>query len=212
MKIHLLLFSAELSIMRSAFSTAQAHLTSAITTARTHAGLWDSFAGRITLDMGLLRQASGDEKEAEECFETVLMSGEGREEGGEEGASLVTLAKVSLLVLKISQGSRVRLSTSFSSISSSSPSSTNDSARLTSLARSVVEATQDAAPALRLTGEFVQALTRGEITKAKQHLSVALNLSNTSLANHAKALMLALLANLFLHTRNDQVGFRCLFL
>lgn len=197
--------------------------------------LWEVFRGRITLDWGLLAQARGEDEVAEECFETVLMevpaasepggaprmqrkksSGgaaqEKEDELGEEKINLVALAKVSLLILKIGQGTRVRLSTSSSTSapSSSAPSSSSSAdARLTALSRSLVALTADiptSPPSLQLLTEFIQALTKGEITKAKQHLSVALALANSSGQNHAKAVLLGLLGNLFVWTRNDQVS------
>ncbi|ORY57118.1 hypothetical protein BCR35DRAFT_309707 [Leucosporidium creatinivorum] len=248
LKIHLLLFTAELSIMRSCWDKAEEQLGVAIATARAYSGgegegsdLWEVFRGRITLDWGLLKQARGEDEEAEECFETVLMedpaSSTASEVGGggarmqrkkstggggaaqeehelsEEKSNLVALAKVSLLILKIGQGTRVRLSTSSSTTSSSAPSSSHPTsssssstdARLTSLSRSLLSLTTPTSPpSLKLLTEFIQALTKGEITKAKQHLSVALALANASGQNHAKAVLLGLLGNLFVWTRNDQ--------
>lgn len=250
LKVHLLLFSAELALMRSAWLKAESDLHLAITTARSYAPadeetsedggeLWMRYKGRITLDMGLLAQGRGEEEMAEECFETVLMDdptisaqvgrggassskmsrrksagagGEKEKEGedvDEEKKNTLALAKVSLLILKISQGIRVRLSTS----SSSGGSSSNlvdlaSDARLTALARSLADPSSSSStvpPGTQLLSELIQALTKGEITKAKQHLSVALQLANSTSNNHAKALLLGLLGNLFVWTRNDQV-------
>lgn len=246
--MHLLLFSAELSIMRSAFDVAEGQLGQAIATVRGAVGirgggggqgaageegeLWTTFKERITLDFGLLALARGEEVRAEECFETVLMSdeagvgskgmqkrkstgggggggGEEAETGQGEKDNLLALAKLSLLLLKIGQGTRVRLSTSQSSSSSSAPSSSSSptDARLTTLSRSLValSSSPSSPPSLQLMAEFIQALTKGEITKAKQHLSVALGLANATGQNHAKAVLLGLLGNLFVWTRNDQV-------
>lgn len=189
--------------MRSALPSADTHLSNAIAVCRSYAGLWETFRGRITLDKGLLAQyRRGQDELAMRCFETVLVV------AGNEDEAL--LAKVSILLLQISMGARVRISEegSTSGKKRKSVGGTADAeTRLNDLAKEVVEAAgeEGASPGVVLLGELVQALTRGEIIKAKQHLSMALNLSNNALANHAKALMLALLANLFLHTRNDQV-------
>lgn len=201
MKVHLLLFSSELAIMRSALPSADTHLNTAIAVCRSYAGLWETFRGRITLDKGLVAQCRGQDELAMRCFETVLVvDGEGNEG---------LLAKVSILLLQISAGARVRISEEPSTgRKRKSVGGTADAERrLNDLAKEVVEKAgeEGASPSWVLVGELVQALTRGEIIKAKQHLSTALTLANSSLANHAKALMLALLANLFLHTRNDQV-------
>lgn len=208
MKVDLLVFSAELDIMRSAFTSAEALLSSAIATARAHAGLWESFQRRITLAHGTLAQAKGQDELALQCFEVAV-----RLPNSQRDRDLITLAQVSILMIKIAQGSRVRITDEGSaSASAKRPSLLREGDRfsladLTRMAKDIVASTSHAVPSLQLVGELVQALTKGEIIKAKQHLSNALNISNSSLANHAKALMLALLANLFLHTRNDQVSF-----
>ena len=181
MKMHLSLFSAELATMRSALPSARAHLDAALATARTHS-LWDTssqFRARLTLDEGLLAVAQSNAPLAEQCFLAVLQLDDPR-------TSLTPLALFSLLSLRLSAGH--------------SPSA------LAPLARDIIMHTsQDPSPALVLVRELAQALTVGEITKSKTHLSEALKTANATLANHAKASILALLANLFLFTRNDQV-------
>lgn len=213
MKVELLIFSAELDIMRSAFTNAEELLSTAIATARAHVGLWESFQRRITLAHGTLAQARHQPELAMKCFEVVV-----RLPNPHREKDLVLLARMSIIMLKISQGSRVRIVEESITASARRLQTTNGGAKsqqqeLMELNRMTKELVGSIAnsvtpPALQLVSEFLQALTRGEIIKAKLHLSVALNVSNTSLANHAKALMLALLANLFLHTRNDQVSRR----
>lgn len=196
LKIHLSLFSAEIDIMRSAFSDARLHLNAALAASRTH-GLWspspsstssqpshgDFFQRRIILDEGLLAQATSNFPLAEQCFLTLLSL----DPTPSPPDDLTPLAVVSLLTLRLSLGH--------------SPES------LAPLAAEIVALTTapDANPAMRLVGEVTQALTKGEIIKAKQHFSAALGVANACLQNHAKAVVLALLANLFLFTRNDQV-------
>ena len=172
-------------------------------------------------------------EEAVRCFEVVIELGKGGKKG--EWDDLVLLAKMSILVVRISEGAKVRVLDSASvgmcrvvsaggSSVHSTPTSTSTStfpshstptqtssqlASLSTLAKEIIAQTispNASHPSLRILGEFVAALTKGEIIKAKQHLSNALNLANTGLANHSKAIMLALLAGLFIHTRNDQVS------
>ncbi|SCV71239.1 BQ2448_2827 [Microbotryum intermedium] len=234
MKIHLLLFSSELEIMRSGFEQARKQLLDAVMTATNREGLWDEYQGRITLDFGMLLHAQGEDAKAEECYETVLdktrasTDGGGEAEDDEQRQGLRVLAGVLLLMLKMSQGWRVRLSTHASSNTSANPtgspqrpaahpSNAFESPRYDAIAREIVaftsldesssssaSSTTTNSPSSNLISEFIQSLTRGEITKSKQHLSVALQLSNQMNSNHAKALVLSLLANLFLMTRNDQ--------
>jgi hypothetical protein len=193
MKVHLHLFLASLHLMRSSFPLAASHAASALRTSRQYPGLWEVFQVRIVLIKGLLAQALDDNERAIKCFEVCIAIAGSQVEG--------TLAKVSILILKISAGATVRLSSSASTPASA------ESTYLSSLASSIIQISQQASspPSLVFLGEFVQALTKGEITKAKQHLSNALNGANAQGANHAKALMLALLGNLFACTRNDQV-------
>lgn len=228
MKISLLLFTAELDILRSSFKDALESINLAIAECRAHKGLWDASKMRILLAMGSLNQGTFKDQLALECFEGVVRSVEDRArvrtmDGGDE-QGLLLLARVSILIIKIGQGSRVRIgettsspsinmarSTSSSSASKfgsadpSTPATPHDSS-LATLTRSILALTgASPLPAFQILGEFIKALTSGEIIKAKQFLSNSLNLANGLMSNHCKALMLALLANLFLWTRNDQV-------
>lgn len=211
-KLHLHLFSAELAIMRSSPPTALTHLESAITCARTHY-LFPEWSSRITLVWGLMAVLKGDEEEAEDCFEVVRW---GEDEAAFSSnsnssttassssppkmsrsssshrspkSSLWILASFSLLLLRLS----LKTKTSQSALAAEILSSLPPPGTIT--------------PDLMLVAEVLKALTKGEIIKAKAHLSAALGLANEGMRNHAKALLLALLANLFLFTRNDQVCF-----
>ncbi|GAA5893249.1 hypothetical protein JCM5296_001648 [Sporobolomyces johnsonii] len=222
LKVHLHIFAAELAIMRSALRDAQELLKLAITTARAY-GVWEDFAARLTLDMGLLRVAEDEGDAAGRCFEAVIggagKGGKGKETASGGSASTVQLAELSLLLLKMSAGEQVLLPSSSRSgpppSSSSTPSSPfhpsvppPSAARLEPLVRSLTSSSSSSGPsstpAARFIAELVHALTLGEITKSKAHLSGALNLTTQMGANHARALVLALLANLFTHTRNKE--------
>ncbi|KAK4700768.1 hypothetical protein P7C70_g5479, partial [Phenoliferia sp. Uapishka_3] len=191
MSLHLSLFSAELAIMRSSFPVARQHLNSALSLARTH-GLWNTskpgavgFKSRLTLDEGLLAQAQAQTTLAEQCFLAVLRI-KGEPTSQETPEDVTSLALISLLTLRLTMGIPVR--------------------ELSPIVASIISKTNhpSASPSLVLIAELAQALTKGEITKSKSHLSEALKRANATLANHAKAVILALLANLFLFTRNDQ--------
>ncbi|GAA5933289.1 hypothetical protein JCM1841_006580 [Sporobolomyces salmonicolor] len=208
LKVHLHIFAAELAIMRSALRDAQELLKLAIATARAY-GVWDDFAARLTLDIGLLRVAEEEGYAAERCFEAVIRGrkgDKGKEAASDSGASIVQLAELSLLLLSMSAGKQVLPSSS--STPSSSPFHPSfpppSAACLESLVRSLTSCGPSSAPAARFITELVHALTLGEITKSKAHLSAALNLTTQMGANHARALVLALLANLFTHTRNKE--------
>lgn len=232
LKIDLHLYASELETMRSSYASSQSHLLSALSTARSYPSLWEIFRFRLTLGMGCLAQAQMRNEEAVRFFEVVVELGKGSKRGEDE---LVLLAKMSILIIRISEGAKVRVVDSGASVgmarvvslggggssvhstptshlsstpSHSTPTQTSTQlASLNALAKELIQTTSNSScPSLRIVGEFVAALTKGEIIKAKQHLSNALNLANTGLANHSKAIMLALLAGLFIHTRNDQVS------
>lgn len=148
------------------------------------------------------------------------------------GATTVQLAELSLLSLKLSQGhtlphssssitSSPMLSRSLSSnsIVRQSQVSSTISTRLQTLTRSLTSLdssdspsssssspNSNLTPSLQFVISFTKALTSKEITKSKSNLSNALNATSKMSANHARALTLALLANLFEQTRNTEVS------
>lgn len=187
----LLLFSAELALMRSSFDSTTAYLRQAISCARSNDALWEAFHRRITLVHGALAAAKGNDERARTCFRVLALDDRDEDE-------IQTLAQVSLVLLEISAGKRVRLL-------DSGTSTTTSTLELDSLAtRAVAACARASSPPLTLAGDVVRALASGAISRAKDALRHALNVANDTVANHAKALVLALLSNLFLHTRNDQ--------
>ncbi|GAA6058769.1 hypothetical protein JCM10212_001885 [Sporobolomyces blumeae] len=181
---------------------------------------------------------------------TTVKRKSGMSEDGSD--SIVPLAQLSLVLLKLSQGeSTVPPSSSSSSTLTSNltttlatpfrlplnnngsttpharanPSTSNSPLSLSSLTRSLTShlSTLPAFPStssspspsspsstpshlasLAFVASLVASLTSGEITKSKAHLSNALNWTTATGANHARALVLALLANLFEQTRNKE--------
>ncbi|KAI5475091.1 Cohesin loading factor [Pseudohyphozyma bogoriensis] len=176
LKLHLHLLSTELHLMRSAFSLTSSHLNEAISTARTF-GLFDEFASRIALDWGLFAVVKGDNEEAVSSFETVMQL-------EEPSSELYAIASLSKTLLGVSMG----VPPSSLALPPSSTPSVNT----------------DLPPNLSLLMDVTRALTADAITESKKHLSSALNTANEGARNHSKCLLLALLANVFLCTRNDQ--------
>jgi hypothetical protein len=238
LKVHLHLFACELAIMRNSPSEATQHLLSAVSASRRPSAVrignevWQEFKERLTLNLGLIHLLKEEEEEAERCFEAVIVAGSSSRSPRLErtksvepsGATTPRLAELSLLLLKLSQGHSVPLSssaiasspvmsrsTSNHSISSALRHPTFDagSARLQALTRSLTsldETSSTTTPCLDFVVSLTKALTCGEITKSKSNLSNALNSTSKLSANHARALTLALLANLFEQTRNTEVS------
>ncbi|CAD6586492.1 MAG: hypothetical protein CYPHOPRED_003557 [Cyphobasidiales sp. Tagirdzhanova-0007] len=70
--------------------------------------------------------------------------------------------------------------------------------------KDILQDCKDSVSVTKMVGLIVEAITSGEIVRAKARLSVALQLSNSTNSQHIKPLILALLSCYFLHTRNDQ--------
>ena len=192
-RLSLLTYSAEISLLRSDFVACLSTLDELIATARKH-DVWETVAPRVCLIRGMLHQAQGEDQPAYDTLAAVEAGRTGEDEGAQLGARLA------LLVLSMSKGIAIRLDSTRAGARWAGGGMEQDE-----LARRFVEEAARGPPSWRLAGEFVMAMTRGEITKSKHHLSEALNLANAIGANHAKALLLALLGNLYLHTRNDEV-------
>lgn len=91
--------------------------------------------------------------------------------------------------------------------SSSSSSSTSTPSKLSSSSSKYSMRPKNQTTSMKLLSELIQSFTRGEIIKSKIHLSKSLTILTDSGANHAKGLVLALLANLFLQTADTEVSF-----
>ncbi|GAA96574.1 hypothetical protein E5Q_03243 [Mixia osmundae IAM 14324] len=64
----------------------------------------------------------------------------------------------------------------------------------------------DSTPGMRAASLIVQAVKCRQLVQTKRYLSSALQISNDASMNYLKPLILALLANLFAHTRSDQAN------
>ncbi|GAA5932353.1 uncharacterized protein JCM15063_001198 [Sporobolomyces koalae] len=231
LKVHLHLFACELAIMRSHPADATQHLLAAVSTMRVSKPgtdqVWQQFKQRSILDLGLIHLSKDEEDEAEKCFEVAIDINHepSKVSKGKTvvsmGATVTQLAELSLLVLKLSQGHSVAPSSNASmssspimSRSTSNPTmssatklpATTSTARLETLARNLtgLEDTSPSTPTVEFIVSLTKALTCREITKSKSNLSNALNSTTKLSANHARALTLALLANLFEQTRNTE--------
>ena len=187
-----------MALLRSDFNTCTSIINELVATARKR-DVWDKVAPRVCLIQGMLHQAKGEDQAAYDTLAAVESGRTGEDEGSQLGARLA------LLILGMSRGIAIRLDSTRAGQRSGGASG-DGGMELDELARRFVEEAGRGPPSWRLAGEFVRAMACGEITKSKQHLSEALKLTNTLGANHARALMLALLGNLYLHTRNGEVS------
>ncbi len=193
-RLSLQIYSAEVSLLRSDFATCTDNINQLVATARKH-DVWDKVAARVCLIQGMLHQAKGETQPAWDTLAAVESGRAGEDEGAQLGARLA------LLILGMSEKIAIRLDST-----RAGQRSAGGGMELDEMARRFVEEAARGPPSWNLAGEFVRAMACGEITKSKQHLSDALKLANTLGANHARALMLALLGNLYLHTRNGEVS------
>lgn len=229
-RLHLLL--AALSTLRSDYPAAEAHLAHAVRVARAHADAGEAddddatetetesdLAGTlapVALAWALVRCARAaregkDEREAQRALEAVLdATARGPRPTTAQGAHMRRCAALSLLLLRLgnpglaadggvtSTDALARLLTSSSS--SALPAASSPS----SPAAAAAFPPRTSAPA-RLATALASALTVGSITASKTALSQALTLTNQMGATHARAGVLALLANVFLWTREGEV-------
>ncbi|TNY20145.1 hypothetical protein DMC30DRAFT_270149 [Rhodotorula diobovata] len=228
-RLHLLL--AALSTLRSDYPAAEAHLAHAVRVARAHADAGEAddddatetetesdLAGTlapVALAWALVRCARAaregkDEREAQRALEAVLdATARGPRPTTAQGAHMRRCAALSLLLLRLgnpglaadggvtSTDALARLLTSSSS--SALPAASSPS----SPAAAAAFPPRTSAPA-RLATALASALTVGSITASKTALSQALTLTNQMGATHARAGVLALLANVFLWTREGE--------
>lgn len=227
-RLHLLL--AALSTLRSDYPAAEAHLAHAVRVARAHADAGEAddddatetetesdLAGTlapVALAWALVRCARAaregkDEREAQRALEAVLdATARGPRPTTAQGAHMRRCAALSLLLLRLgnpglaadggvtSTDALARLLTSSSS--SALPAASSPSSPAAAFPP------RTSAPA-RLATALASALTVGSITASKTALSQALTLTNQMGATHARAGVLALLANVFLWTREREV-------
>ncbi|GAA6055986.1 hypothetical protein JCM3770_000765 [Rhodotorula araucariae] len=215
-RLHALL--ASLATMRSDYHAAEAHLFAALHLARVYAppgvaspdGVPPLEAGaRAALAWALVRAAraardGADEREAARALEAVVAACDPDPDSNSDPdspamAHLGRIARLSLLILRQSAPS---LSPSPSASPAPPLISSATLARVLSPA-SVPGGASASAPA-RLIAALAGALTVQSITQSKTALSQALSLTNTMQATHARAGVLALLANVFLWTREGE--------
>ena len=219
-RLYLLLSS--LSSLRSEYPAAQAHLGRALHIASAYAphelgvggdgggAKWaDEVQLRAALGWALMRCAraardGADEREAERALEAVLdaAASPGASSASPQTAHLVTVARLSLVLLRMSAPPGTLAPTQV----------TSTDALVRALAASSASASSSASgnsasasSHARLAAALATALTARSITASKAALSQALSLTNQMGATHARAGVLALLGNVFLWTREGEV-------
>ncbi|KAH8921729.1 hypothetical protein BT69DRAFT_1335311 [Atractiella rhizophila] len=207
-KLDLGLLGVELNVMRSSFSSAHQLLIDLIAFANDY-NLFDEFSIRFTLAEGTISHGTGKWKRAEDCYTVVKWMCERAptKAGSYEGSTIdrgeiALLANISLLVLKFGQGVTININGS----KDSRRGSMSSDASLDLLARECIDRCKTGVAHMKLLGNFLLALINGEIVKAKIHLNEALLYSGSVINNHLRAMILSLLASLFLHTREDQAN------
>ncbi|BGP23104.1 hypothetical protein JCM10295v2_001997 [Rhodotorula toruloides] len=201
LKVHFHLLLASLSTMRSSYTAAETHLSSALSTLRAwYPSTWTSSeaALKIVFEWAQVRiahaaKAGVDENEAEEALEAVIFACEKRRKESKEGGIVEHLRNVAMLSLLL-----LRLSNPTLSMPMTTPTDT----LVRTLTASEPSSTSSAHS--RLIHSLAQALTVPSITASKAALSAALALANQMQANHVRVGVLALLANVFLWTREGE--------
>ncbi|GAA5834788.1 hypothetical protein JCM9279_007106 [Rhodotorula babjevae] len=222
-RLYLLLSS--LSILRSEYPAAHAHLARALGVASAHApaSAHDNSAGagaewadevqlRAALAWALLRCAraardGADEREAERALEAVLDAASAASSSGAgaartsasaspQMAHLVTIARLSLVLL--------RMSAPPGALASIPVTSTDSLVRALAASSASTSTSAASSSHARLAAALATALTARSITASKAALSQALSLTNQMGATHARAGVLALLGNVFLWTREGE--------
>lgn len=203
LKTHFHLLLASLATMRSSYGTADTHLSSALSTLRAYnPPSWAPCETALKVLFGwaqvrIARAARGgeDEREAEDALEAVIfVCAKRRKEGREGGIAehLKNVAMLSLLLLRLSNSAPPTPSTTLTDT-------------LVRTLTACEPASTSSAPS-RLIHSLAQALTVPSITASKAALSAALALANQMQANHVRVGVLALLANVFLWTREGEVS------
>lgn len=203
LKVHFHLLLASLATMRSSYATADTHLSSALSTLRAYnPSSWATSEAALKVLFGwaqvrVARAARGgeDEREAEDALEALIFACDKRRKEGKEGAIAEHLKNVAMLSLLL-----LRLSNSAQPTPSTTPTDT-----LVRTLTASERASTSSAPS-RLIHSLAQALTVPSITASKAALSAALALANQMQANHVRVGVLALLANVFLWTREGEVS------
>ncbi|BGP54177.1 hypothetical protein JCM8202v2_001754 [Rhodotorula sphaerocarpa] len=230
--VRLRLSLASLATMRSAYSEAETHLLSAFAILRAHDHhLTDheddraaaACVSKVLLGWAHMRMAraardGADEHDAKVALEAVLerFRGQGREGEGFFGpgtGQTKRVAALSMLMLHLSSSGAAQTAVA----GASSPAGKTASGGQDRLTRQLLEliilpdsgpsataAEDDPLAHSRLLTAVARALTAPTITASKIALSEALSLANATQANYVRVGVLALLANVFVCTRDRE--------
>ncbi|GAA5866859.1 hypothetical protein JCM3774_001824, partial [Rhodotorula dairenensis] len=223
-RLHLNL--ASLATMRSSYAEAERHLLEAVNLVRSFAsagsdqpGMWanDLATDQILLGWAQVRIAraareGADEVEAREALEAVLWRTENsrKEDADVYPVSTMTMtrrnAALAMLLLRLSdEGATSTFSASQDPVIRSLLDTIRHHAPSRAGAAPPSAATTDDLCAhSKLMSALASALTETTITASKTALSDALTLANSMQANYARVGILALLANVFLYTRDRE--------
>ncbi len=231
--VRLRLSLASLATMRSAYSEAETHLLSAFAILRAHDHhLTDheddraaaAYVSKVLLGWAHVRMAraardGADEHDAKVALEAVLerFRGQEREREGFFGpgtGQTKRVAALSMLMLHLSSSGAAQTAVA----GASSPAGKTASGGQDRLTRQLLEliilpdsgpsataAEDDPLAHSRLLTAVARALTAPTITASKIALSEALSLANATQANYVRVGVLALLANVFVCTRDREV-------
>ncbi|KAG2144644.1 uncharacterized protein EDB93DRAFT_1152421 [Suillus bovinus] len=191
------------SIQRSEFDAAEAHLHALLTLTHTH-DLFHSYSARITLHAAHLAHALGDTERAGVCYR-VATSVDDEYNAGAGYVGAAACAGEALLRIGLRAQAQNRDENSNFDVNEDASNDKSDwlDAETHALARSAIQRCHGMGGTLEAVGKVVQAAvvgTRGEIVGAKSHLKSALSLSTLAGENHLRALLLAQVGAQYLHT------------
>ncbi|CAH7688675.1 hypothetical protein PPACK8108_LOCUS23672, partial [Phakopsora pachyrhizi] len=197
-KIEAILMMSQLAIIRSDFQGADQLLVNAIRLARGR-GRWKSLSARISLIKGMLSHATVNMVPARKSLLAAIFISSSPKMVDCGQISLASdvsiLAKASYVLARLSDEHYLDCDTELEA---------GRLLQLDRLTKELAAAVKDSLPNLDMSIQLVLALRCGEIVRAKQHLTVALNDANKTSNTHLKTILLGLLSSMFLNTRNDQ--------
>ncbi|KAG8887749.1 hypothetical protein FRB98_009071 [Tulasnella sp. 332] len=178
---------ASIHIMRSEFNEAEDALTNLIAHART-TGLFRSFASRIVLIQAHLAHALGKADRALQCYQSAGFLE--RSGGGSSSSFIVLSARIGEVILRLSsQGQPIN--------------NRADEAELKAMSLEVVGECRRGGPPFEAVTRILEAVWATGIVDVKNKLKAAIESTSRCQDNHLRALILALMSNMYLLTASD---------
>ncbi|KAG8906104.1 hypothetical protein FRC01_008124 [Tulasnella sp. 417] len=166
-------------VMRSEFDEAEASLSNLIGYTRS-TNLFQAYAPQITLLSAYLSHALGQTSRALDCYRSAAYLDRSPEKG-----SIRLAARVGEVVLRIGQGEE------------------EDEEQVQGMTAQVIRECKAYGAQFDAVGRILEAILAREIIEIKKSLKSALEQVTRSLDNHLRALILALMANMYLLTASD---------